>query len=400
MHGTVPPVRILRVITRLNIGGPSIQAIELTTRLQARGYQTLLAHGSIDRGEGDMRYLLDTPRARESQVVEVPHLRRPIAPADDLRAVVSLIGILRRFRPAIVHSHMAKAGTLARVAAVVHNRAIPRRERARLVHTYHGHVLDGYFGAAATRTFIGVERVLARATDRIVAISPRIRDELIDTHRIGRPAQYRVVPLGFDLDPFLAADAAARVRARVTLGIAPDADVVSTVGRLTAIKQQHLFLRVAELVAQRRPQALFVVAGDGELRHELETLARDLGIAARVRFLGWRRDLDAIYAATDVFLLTSRNEGTPVAVIESLAAGTPVVATDVGGVRDVIARDDIGLLAPFGDSASLADHVLTLLADPERRRRMGAAGRQSIAARYSLDRLVDDVDVLYRELLH
>ena len=175
---------------------------------------------------------------------------------------------------------------------------------------------------------------------------------------------------------------------------------MTTVGRLTAIKDHRLFLATAKTLASTHPSALFLIVGDGELGAELRAEAAALGLAERVRFLGWRRDLPTIYGASDVFLLTSRNEGTPVALIESLAAGVPGVSTDVGGTRDVIDSDGVGLLAPAGDATMLAAHVNALLSDPDRRRRMGALGRASVTSRYTLDRLVDDVERLYRELLH
>jgi glycosyltransferase involved in cell wall biosynthesis len=393
----VRPVRIARVITRLNIGGPSIQAVTLTERLSARGHDTLLIHGSLGDGEGDMRYLL-SPSAR---VEYLPALRRELAPASDAAALAQVAAMLRDFKPHIVHTHMAKAGAVGRIAAAMYNRSAAAGAHARVVHTYHGHVLEGYFGAVKTAVFVGIERLLARRTDRIVAISPAIRDELLRDHRIGRAEQYVVVPLGFDLSALAAIDDGARQAARATLGLTPDARVVSTVGRLTAIKQHHLFLETARLIADRDPAALFLVIGDGELRADLEDSARQLGLAGRVRFLGWRRDLPVIYGATDVFLLTSRNEGTPVALIESLAAGVPGVSTDVGGVRDVLLpadSDPVGEVAPFGDAAALARSVTRLLADRERRRSMGERGRAVVLTRYGIDRLVDDIDALYREL--
>jgi len=389
------PVRVLRLITRLNIGGPSIHAITLSDRLSARGYRTRLVFGRVGAGEGDMRYLLP-PMV---DACEMASLQRAISPARDLRAVAQLLGIMRAFHPHIVHTHMAKAGTVGRTAAAIHNRTTGRADRARVVHTYHGHVLEGYFSPARTRMFLAVERALARITDRIVAISPRIRDELAGEQRIGRPDQYRIIPLGFDLRALAAIDARARAAARAALAIPPDAHVITTVGRLTAIKQHALFLEAARLIAASDPLAVFVIAGDGELRADLERLARDLALDRRTRFLGWRRDLETVYGASDVFLLTSRNEGTPVALIESLAAGTPGVSTDVGGVRDVIDGTGSVLVAPFGDASALAAHVLALLDDPARRAALGERGRHSVLARYHIDRLVGDVDALYRELV-
>jgi glycosyltransferase involved in cell wall biosynthesis len=390
-------VRVLRLITRLNIGGPSIQAITLSERLTSRGFTTRLVHGSLGEGEGDMRYLLSP----SVNVEHLPRLGRELSPGDDYAVFRCVSAMVREFRPQIVHTHMAKAGAIGRAAAALYNRSVAPSDRARIVHTYHGHVLEGYFSPAKTALFVGVERLLARSTDRIIAISPAIRDELLRDHRIGRAEQYRVVPLGFDLSALAAIDDRARADARLRLGIDAGAHVVSTVGRLTAIKQHHLFLETARIVARSDPSAVFLIAGDGELRTTLEDTARDFGLADRVRFLGWRRDLATIYGASDVFLLTSRNEGTPVALIESLAAGVPGVSTDVGGVRDVLIDSSgvVGIAAPYGDAVGLADAVAKLLADASLRRAYGERGRASVVARYGVDRLVGDIDALYRELV-
>jgi glycosyltransferase involved in cell wall biosynthesis len=391
-------MRVARIITRLNIGGPSIQAVNLSSRLAARGVETLLIHGTVGASEGDMTYLFDRADPRPT-TLHLAALQRPLAPAGDARAWWQIYRALRAFRPDVVHTHMAKAGALGRLAAAAYNRTAGTRARARIVHTYHGHVLEGYFSRSKSAAFVAIERRLAPLTDRLVAISPRIRDELAGEYRIGRAEQYRVVPLGFELDRFAAIDDDARVRARAALEIPAAADVVTTIGRLTAIKDHELFLAAAQQIAGRRPSAIFLIAGDGELRGPLAARAAALGIADRVRFLGWRRDLDVLYAATDVFLLTSRNEGTPVALIESLASGCAAVSTDVGGVRDVISSPDSGLLAPAGSASALADHVDALLADPGRRRAIGDAGRRQALARYGLVRLVDDIEGLYREIV-
>jgi glycosyltransferase involved in cell wall biosynthesis len=389
------PTRIVRFITRLNIGGPAIQAITLSDRLTDRGFRTLLVYGRLGDGEGDMGYLL--PESVRTE--DVKALRRPISPMNDARALVHCYRLLCRARPAIVHTHTAKAGAIGRTAAAIYNRTVGRQSPARIVHTYHGHVLDGYFSPRTERRLTSAERMLARSTDAIIAISPRIAGELLHEHRIGRAEQYRIVPLGFDLSPLMAIDDRARRTARASLGIGGHSHVVTTVGRLTAIKQHQLFLRAARHIADHDPAALFVIAGDGELRSDLEALGSELGIRDRIRLLGWQREMTTIYAATDVFLLTSRNEGTPVALIESLASGVPGVSTDVGGVRDVIDSCEIGVLAPFGDEEALARAVTSLLDDEGRRRTMGAKGRAAVGARFGIDRLLDDVERLYRELL-
>jgi glycosyltransferase involved in cell wall biosynthesis len=386
-------VRVLRLITRLNIGGPSIQAITLSERLTPRGFTTRLVHGSLGDGEGDMRYLL-SPSA---DVEYLPRLGRELSPVDDYAAFRRVSAIVREFRPHIVHTHMAKAGAIGRAATALYNRSIPPTERARIVHTYHGHVLEGYFSPAKTSLFVGIERLLARSTDRIIAISPAIRDELLRDHRIGRPEQYRVVPLGFDLSALTAIDDQARAAARRSLGLDDRAHVIATVGRLTAIKQHHLFLETARLVAQADASALFLIAGDGELRAALEETTRDFGLADRVRFLGWQRDLATIYGASDVFLLTSRNEGTPVALIESLAAGVPGVSTDVGGVGDVLVDPSVGTRVREHDAQALAIAVDEWLRAEPRRRAARDAGR-AVAARFGIDALTDRIAALYEEL--
>ena len=393
-HSTTP-ISVVRVITRLNIGGPSIQATRLTNTFDRDGFSTTLIHGRLGEGEGDMSYLI----APGSRAIHVPTLGRPLSPLNDLRTLFRLYGEMKRARPLIVHTHMAKAGLVGRLAAAMYNAMRGSAPRARVVHTYHGHVLEGYFSSLMTSVFIGLERMLARATDRIIAISPAIERDLRDTFHIGRADQYRIVPLGFDLSEFAAVDDHARAQARRALQLPSGADVVSTVGRITAIKQHRLFLEAIRDAANARPNLIALIAGDGELRGEIEAYARELSIADRVRFLGWRRDLATIYAATDVFLLTSRNEGTPVALIEAMASGVPGVSTDVGGVKDVIAGDDLGAKVPDGNAEALAAHIVRYLADPTLRRETGARARAAVLGRYSLDRLVKDIVAVYRELL-
>jgi glycosyltransferase involved in cell wall biosynthesis len=389
-----PPIAVVRIITRLNIGGPSIQATRLSA-LDRDGFETTLIHGRLGDGEGDMSYLI----APDARAIYVPTLCRPLSPLNDLRTLFRLYRELAKARPSIVHTHMAKAGLLGRGAAAIYNMLRGASPRARVVHTYHGHVLEGYFSPLMTNVFIGLERLLARASDRIVAISPAIERELRDGFRIGNATQYRVVPLGFDLSGFANVDAPARAAARRALSLAADADVVSTVGRLTAIKQHRLFLETISETARSRPKLVALIAGDGELRSGLEAYARELGIADRVRFLGWRRDLATIYGATDVFLLTSRNEGTPVALIEAMASGVPGVSTDVGGVKDVITSEAIGARVGDASAAALAAPILQYLADPARRLEAGTRARAAVVDRFSLDRLVHDIKALYRELL-
>ena len=331
--------------------------------------------------------------------VYVETLVRPVSPLNDVRAFWRLYRALCRWQPDIVHTHMAKAGALGRLAALFYNRTRGRARPAKLVHTYHGHVFEGYFGSPSTRVFLMVERWLARRSHALIAISPQVKKDLLDTYRIANDQQIRQIALGFKLDRLLAIDSADRAKAKASFAIPHDAIVVTTVGRLTAIKQHSLFLEMAAELVRQSNRYVFMIAGGGELRHDLERRTESLGIRSHVRFLGWRGDLPAVYGATDIFVLTSRNEGTPVALIEAMAAGVASVSTDVGGVRDVITSGDLGRLVPFGDPGALAAAVAELGEDPGGRAGMGERARNSVQSRFHARRLTEDIKGLYCQLL-
>jgi glycosyltransferase involved in cell wall biosynthesis len=389
-------LRVARIITRLNIGGPAIQAIDLSRELRASGFDTCLIHGRLGDREGDITRLLPID---DIESVYIDALIRPIAPFRDLRAWWRIYRTLCRWEPDIVHTHMAKAGTLGRLAALAYNRTRAAGQRARLVHTYHGHVFEGYFGSPSTRVFVLVEQWIGRRTDALIAISPQIARDLVRAYRIARDAQLKLIPLGFNLDRLLAVSAADRRRARASLEILDEALVVTTVGRLTPIKQHTLFLDIAARLARVSERFVFLIVGDGELRAALEARVVALGLGGRVRFLGWRGDLERVYGATDIFVLTSRNEGTPVALIEAMAAGVASVSTDVGGVRDVVTGPELGSLVPFGDADALAGEVLALADAPARRSEIARAARASVRDRFHATRLVSDIRGLYWQLV-
>ena len=315
----------------------------------------------------------------------VPSLGREISLTDDLRALSRVTRIARDFRPDIVHTHLAKAGTIGRLAGrIAGARAI--------VHTYHGTVFRGYFGPAKSQTFIQIERALSHLTTRIVAITPGQRRELIALG-IGDERKVVEIPLGLDLAQFLEPVDGAEARSRY--GLPPNHPVVAIVARLVPVKNVSLFLHAMASV----PSAIALIVGDGELRPRLEAEAAELGISDRCRFLGWQRDMPAIYAAADVVALTSNNEGSPVSVIEAMAARKAVIATAVGGVPDVV-RDGVdGVLVRAGDMAGLASAVSTLLASPSRRDDLGEAAQLSVHKRYDAARLVSDMTALYEDLV-
>jgi glycosyltransferase involved in cell wall biosynthesis len=387
--GSVPhPITIVRVIARLNIGGPAIHTVLLTAGLNDGRFRSTLVTGMPGKEEGDMTYLA---RERQVEPTVIPEIGRELSWRDDLVGLIKLVRLMRGLRPQIVHTHTAKAGAIGRVAALL--AGVPIR-----VHTFHGHVFRGYFGALKSEAFLWIERILAWGTDRIVAISERQKQDLCRVFRVAPEPRCTVIPLGFDLGLFTRADDRRGTLHR-ELGLAAGRPLVGIVGRLVPIKNHGLFLRAARRVVEARPDAAFVIVGDGELRGALEQDARALGLAEHVRFLGWRRDLDVVYADLDVVALSSINEGTPVALIEAMAAGRAVVATEVGGVGDVVEDGETGILVPSEDEEGLAAAVLKLLGDASLRARFGARGRQRAVSRYGADRLVEDVRRLYLELL-
>jgi glycosyltransferase involved in cell wall biosynthesis len=326
-------------------------------------------------------------------VVSVPEIQREVAPLHDARAIRRLRAIFRDERPHILHTHTAKAGALARAAALVAGDARPPI----IVHTFHGHVLKGYFGPGRTAFFRQVERTLARHSDVLVAVSPEVRDELVE-HGIAPSDKFTIIRLGIPLDERLG-DETADLDYRHLYGIPKDAFVVGWVGRMTGVKDTGAVLEIVRATRQRGVDAVLCMVGDGPDRGRLEQLAHDLGIARASYFVGYQPDVAGFYRLFDAFLLPSVNEGTPVSAIEALASGTPVVATRVGGVPDVV-RDGVdGFLVGPGDTEAAAERLAALALDPELRARLGEEGRAHARARYSVDRLVDDVDRLYRSLL-
>jgi glycosyltransferase involved in cell wall biosynthesis len=382
---------VLHLVARLNVGGPAIQVIPLVEALRVRGFDADAAHGRLAEGEASMTYIAD---ARGLDTILLPRLQRSVGP-HDAAALYEVVQLLRRRRPDILHTHTAKAGALGRVAAHMLGRRGPRA----VVHTYHGHVFSGYFSPAKTRAVIAVERRLARYATRLLTVSDEIGDDVVAAG-IAPREKVQTMHLGleldaFDLDP--AARAAARAAWRDELGIGAGEQVVTIVARLVPIKRVDRFLRVA--LRARRPNVRVVVVGDGELGDELRTSADARALGDSVVFAGFRRDMPAVCAGSDVIVQTSDNEGTPVSLIEAGAAGIATVSTDVGGVRTVVVDGETGLLCAPDDDAGLAEAIGSLLDDPARASELGARARVRCRGAFSLERLVDDSVALYRELI-
>ena len=384
-------VRVARIISRLNIGGPAIQAITMTKLLEPMGYESLLIRGSEAAHEGSMD---DLAEALDVRPLRVATMRRELGWRDVI-AFAQLVRALRRFRPDVVHTHAAKAGTLGRLAALLCG---PRRAPV-IVHTFHGHSLSGYFSSPKAALFLRIERFLARRTSRIVAVSEEVRDDLVGLG-VAAPEDIDVIRLGFDLSRFDVDEQTRRRRRdelRATLGIPPDARVVTLIARLVPIKRVDRFLQIAERLAQEE-DVWFLIAGDGELRDELRAIPLPAGLAARVVWAGFQRDVPAVCFASDVVVLTSDNEGTPVSLIEAQAAAVPVVSTRVGGAATVVG-DRVGALVAPDDVAGFARALQALLDDLPAARSAARDAQQRVTEQFSLDALVHSLDRLYRREL-
>lgn len=374
----MPPTRVLRIIARMNVGGPAVQVTGLMRNLASRGFEQVLLTGYCAEDEADY---LET-QAPDVCATRIRGLGRAVKATDDTRALKSLVDHIREFRPDIVHTHTAKAGVLGRVAAKLSGK------RPKVVHTYHGHLLHGYFSPAKTRGVIELERMLARGTDKLVAVGPQVRDDLLDA-RIGTPDKYAVVPPGLELAATLP-----KTEARQLLGLG-DEPVVAFIGRITGIKRPDRFAEVTRLAKTRNLGITFLVAGNGDQAAALEQAVRDDDLP--VRMLGWRSDVELILAASDAVILTSDNEGTPVSLIQAALAGLPVVATNVGSVKDVVVDGETGWLVGLTPEDLVAG-LQDWLQSPQLGTARGLAAQERATRLYGVQRLAADYAGIYREL--
>ena len=387
------PVRVLRVITRLNMGGPALHVAYLSAGLAERGYETTLVTGSLAPGENSMAFVAER---LDVDVVQIKGMQRDISPFRDVFAVIRLARVIRRLRPHIVHTHTAKAGAVARLAALFAGRARPPI----VVHTFHGHALRGYFDPMRTAVFRVLERLLARVSTALVAVSPEVRDDLVSLN-VAPAERFAVIRLGIELEDRVSENGEHREETRRQLGISPERFAVGWIGRMTGVKGMENVLLVFRRLRARGVDAVLCLVGDGPDRSAVEKRARELGVMRQTLFLGFQEEVARFYSAFDALVLPSLSEGTPVTAIEALAAKRPVVATRVGGVEDVVREGEDGFLVDVDAGAidALADRLARLAGDPELREQMGRAGRERVLPRYSVQRLLDDLDLLYRTLL-
>lgn len=406
-------MKIVRIIARLNVGGPARHVVWLTKALQNAEFQSVLMTGTVPEGEEDMSYFA---AAHEVAPVFIPEMSRELS-AKDIISLWKVYRFLQKENPDIVHTHTAKAGTIGRVAGFFYRwltlRTLIGQPRAvRFVHTYHGHVFHSYYGRRKTKFFLFIEKALARlATDKIITISRQQFEEIHHRFGVGKTKQFAVVPLGIDLSSF-AEWQSKRTLLREEIGAGDDEILIGLVGRLTEIKNHSLFLRAAQSYKENFdfPPLKFVIIGDGHLREKLEKEAEKYNIKDIVTFLGNRSDADVFYPALDIVALTSLNEGTPLSLIEAMANARPCISTAVGGVIDLLGAErqnetdgftvcERGVRTASGDAEGFLNGLIYLAKNEKLRKELGARGLDFVFASYDKERLISDIKEVYYDLM-
>ena len=385
------PLTIVHVIARLNIGGAALHVLQLAREQRRRGHDVVVVTGSLAAGEESMEYAAEEFGV---PVRKLPALQRELSARADLGAILNLRRILRERKLDVLHTHTSKAGATGRIATLLAGSSRPRS----VVHTYHGHVLSGYFGPGRERLFRLAERLLAHSADMLIAVSDEVRDDLVALG-VADAERFAVVPYGFDLPAWAESDEEARGRIRTDLGVGDETFVIGWAGRMTPIKRPLDLVRTLRSLLDRDVDAVLVLLGEGRDREETEALARELGVYESTRFVGFKQGIREWYAAFDAFLLTSANEGAPVVAIEALAAERPVVATRVGGTSTVVLDGRSGFLSPLGDVEGMAEQLERLARDPALRAQLGRAGAADVRERFATSRMTDELEAIYRKVL-
>ncbi len=388
-------MRILRIINRFNLGGPTFNAAYLSKYLPDE-FETLLVGGRKDYTEDNSLHILDR---LELDPVIIPEMKREVNIPMDFQSYRKICELIEEFKPDIIHTHASKAGALGRLAGK--NMDVPL-----CFHTFHGHVFHSYFGPTRTYLYKAVERYMADHSSMIIAISEKQKRELVDVYRIAPAEKIKVINLGFELDKFQEDFDAKRKAFRDFYQIEDDTIAIGIVGRLVPIKNHEMFLRsIGSLKDRTHKKIRGFVIGDGEMRPELEAYAKSLGLRFNdpeidpddhITFTSWIKDIDVVNAGIDIAALTSKNEGTPVSLIEAQAANRPIVSTDVGGIADIVVEGRTALLSPANDQSAFDINLLSLIEDEELRNTLGKNGWELVKTRFHYSRLVNDMAALYR----
>jgi glycosyltransferase involved in cell wall biosynthesis len=368
----------MQVIARMNVGGPAVLVADLMRNFDPGVVKAVLVTGFCDENESD--YLDEV--AKDVKAVRVPGLGRSISPLRDANAFFLLVKEIRKFKPDVIHTHTAKAGVLGRIAGLL---AAPSAKR---VHTFHGHLLHGYFSKGKTKLVILVEKFLALLTHRIITIGNSVKKDLVDAG-IGTDSKYEVIFPG--LQPL---KVSSKTVAKISLGLESNNTYLVFVGRLTRIKRPDRLLEIARFLNTNHPESQILVAGAGELLDPIKSKSEAEGLP--MTFLGWRNDIDLILSAADIAILCSDNEGIPLTLIQASQAGLPIVSTDVGSVSDIVIDGVTGYLTEVS-AKGLIQSISILLDDPALCQRFGNAGQQRAKEFFSSRAMVENHERLYSQ---
>ena len=374
------PIKIMLVIARMNVGGPAVIVAELMRGLDSAKFQVVLVTGFCADDEAD--YLDEV--AQDIPVTRISGLGRSVSAIDDIKSLFTLIRLIREYKPDIIHTHTAKAGVLGRVAGLI---ACPSAKR---VHTYHGHLLHGYFTAWKTQIIIAIEKLLATFSAALIAIGNQVRDDLLAV-RIGKVKKYSVVFPG--LDKLVSQS---KSSAKAELRLEQDKTYIVFVGRLTQIKRPDRLIEIARHLKVKHPLVGLLIAGAGEKFVEIQELAKKESLP--IVFLGWRNDIGRILSASDIALLCSDNEGIPLTLIQASQAGLPIVSTNVGSVGEIVKDSQTGILTEV-NSNSLIHAIDDLLSNPEKMARFGQAGKERAEELFSLQGMINAHEYLYSQVI-
>ncbi|KAA3643716.1 MAG: glycosyltransferase family 1 protein [Bacteroidetes bacterium] len=393
--------KILRIINRFNLGGPTFNAA-LLTRYLSPDYDTLLIGGKEQESEESSQFILDDLGIKPQLIAE---MQRDIGIKNDRAAYLKVKQIIKEYKPDIIHTHASKAGAIGRSAGIAYG-------KAKMVHTFHGHVFHSYFGKFKTNVYKNIERALALKSDRIIAISEIQKLELSEKYRICTADKIAVIPLGFDLSKFNEDNENKRLNFRKKYHIADDEVAIGIIGRLVPIKNHKLFLDSIKHISDKTNQKIRVfIVGDGSESASLKKYTKEIGLnfldelpshnqTALIHFTSWIKDIDHVNAGMDIIALSSLNEGTPVSLIEAQASGKPVISTKVGGVSNIIRPNETGLLVNDNSVKSFSEQLIKLIEDQELRTKMGKLGWENVREKYHYTRLVNDMKSLYAEILN
>lgn len=393
--------RVLRIINRFNLGGPTFNAALLTKYMQP-DFETLLIGGQAQESEESSKHILDELEI-EGKLIE--EMQRDIGLKNDRSAYKKILQLIRQYKPDIIHTHASKAGAIGRSAGIAYG-------KAKMIHTFHGHVFHSYFSPVKTNIYKNIERALALKTDKIIAISPRQKIELYKKHKICSAEKIAVIPLGFDLGKFNSDCASKRISFRSKFGLKDDEIAVGIIGRLAPIKNHRLFLSAFSNVIKKTDKKLkaFIV-GDGSEAETLKSYTRSLGLKYAngkasseknidVHFTSWQKEIDWVNAGLDIVALSSLNEGTPVSLIEAQASSKPILTTRVGGVIDIVKANETALVVQNDNEKAYTEKLLKLVEDKQLRANMGSKGWEHVNEKFHYSRLVKDMKSLYNEVLN